>query len=148
MPQSLARVLLHLIFSTKHRESLINESLQQDMNAYFVGTLTEIGCVPIRAGGTSDHVHLLLALGRTLSIADLVEELKTGSSKWAKEQGIAAFSWQAGYGVFSVSESKVPEVKRYIERQPEHHRHQTFQEEYREFLVRHGIDFDEQYVWD
>lgn len=100
------------------------------------------------AGGTADHVHVLLGLGRTITIAEMVEPLKSGSSKWAKGKGVEQFAWQDGYGVFSVSESKVPEVVRYIQRQEEHHRHRTFQEEFREFLVRHGIEFDEQYVWD
>lgn len=148
MPQSLARVLLHLVFSTKHRENLITEALRSELHAYFVGTLERIHCMPMLVGGTDDHVHVLVGLGRTITIADMVEQLKSGSSKWVKGKGTADFAWQAGYGVFSVSESKVTEVVQYIQRQEEHHRHRTFQEEFRDFLVRHGIAFDERYVWD
>ena len=148
MPQSLARVLFHVIFSTKHREALITPTLRPELHAYLAGTLERIHCTPILAGGPDDHVHVLVGLGRTISIADMVEQLKTGSSKWAKGNGVAAFAWQSGYGVFSVSESKAPEVLRYIQGQEEHHRHRTFQEEYRDFLKRHGITFDERYIWD
>ena len=148
MPQSLARVLLHLIFSTKHREALITSALRPELPAYLAGTLERIHCTPILAGGPHDHVHVLLGLGRTITIADMVEQLKTGSSKWAKGKGLPTFAWQAGYGAFSVSESKAPEVLRYIQGQEEHHRHRTFQEEYRDFLRRHGLEFDERYAWD
>ena len=114
MSQSLSRVLLHLVFSTKHRESLIGSTLQPDMHAYLGGTLSRIHCTPILVGGTADHVHMLLGLGRTICVADMMEQLKSGSSKWAKGQGCAEFAWQAGYGAFSVSESKASEVAQYI----------------------------------
>lgn len=148
MPQSLARVLLHLIFSTKHRQSLIGQAVEGELHRYLGGILRGLDCTPVQIGGADDHVHLLLGLGRTIAIADVVKELKVGSSHWAKSNNLPEFAWQAGYGAFSVSESKVNEVAAYIRNQREHHRRRTFQDEYREFLTRHGIEFDERYVWD
>lgn len=148
MPQSLARVLLHVIFSTKHREPVIVQTMMSPLHSYLGGIARQLDCAPLQVGGIEDHVHILLGLGRTITIADLVKELKTGSSSWAKGHGAGEFAWQAGYGAFSVSESKVQEVIAYIRNQGEHHHHRTFQEEYREFLTRHGIACDERYVWD
>jgi REP element-mobilizing transposase RayT len=136
------------VFSTKHRDALIPDPVVPKLHAYMVGILKDLDCTAIQIGGVADHVHALTTIGRTITIAQLTEELKKGSSKWMKTQGIEEFSWQAGYGAFSVSESKIPEVVEYIRHQAEHHRRRTFQEEYREFLVRHGIAFDERYVWD
>ena len=100
--------------------------------------------------GTTDHVHALFALGRTITIADLVEEVKTGSSKWLKTKGreFRNFHWQRGYGAYSIGQSNVTELKRYIRNQKQHHRRVTFEDEYRKFLKRYEIDFDERYVWD
>jgi len=148
MPQSLASVLIHLIFSTKNRESTIPKELLPQLHAYIVGILDKLQCPSLRTGGIVDHAHTLFALHRTAAIADVVEEVKKGSSKWMKQQGIARFAWQAGYAAFSVSESQKAAVIRYVERQEEHHKKQTFQEEVRAFLTRHGVGFDEWYVWD
>jgi len=100
--------------------------------------------------GTTDHVHILFSLGRVIKIADLVEEVKTESSKWIKTKGteFRGFHWQKGYGAFSIGQSQVPILKRYIARQKLHHQHVTFQDEYRKFLKTYGIDYDERYVWD
>jgi putative transposase len=100
--------------------------------------------------GTSDHLHSLLSLSRVMTIADLVEEVKTGSSKWIKTKGkqFHTFHWQSGYGAFSIGQSQVPGVRRYIRRQKEHHRRMTFQDEYRKFLNAYEVEYDERYVWD
>jgi putative transposase len=148
MPQSLSKVLVHLIFSTKHREPSIGEVIRPRLHAYLVGSLDNLKSPSIQTGGTSDHVHSLCTLSRTLSLADLVEELKKGSSKWRKAQGVPTFSWQAGYGAFSIGESQAEALIGYIQNQEEHHRKVSFQEESRKFLERYRVAFDERYVWD
>lgn len=148
MAQSLAHVLLHVIFSTKHREPIIASELQAKLWAYMAGVVQQSQCNALRIGGVDDHVHILMTLGRTVTIASVLQELKTGSTHWMKAQGASTFAWQGGYGAFSVSESKTHDVIRYIEGQAEHHRTNTFQEEFREFLDRHGIAYDERYLWD
>lgn len=148
MPQSLSRIIVHLVFSTKNREPFIATEHRDKMFNYLGGTLNAIGCPVIRVGGMADHVHLLFVLGRTHSVSKVVEEVKKESSKWAKEHLSPGFYWQHGYGAFSVSPSNVEKVKAYIENQEDHHRKSTFQDEFRELLRRHGIEWDERYVWD
>ena len=151
MPQSLSNVLLHVIFSTKNREPLLGDAkLREQLHAYFVGALRNIECPTLIVGGVADHVHFLCRLSRTITIAGLVEEAKTGSSKWVKRQesGVPLFHWQSGYAAFSVSPSNAARVKRYIEEQESHHRVTTFQDELRAFLRRHQVEYDERYVWD
>jgi putative transposase len=148
MPQSLSRVLIHLVFSTKNREPFIKPEHRDRLFSYLGGALNGIGCPAITVGGVADHVHLLFVLGRTVSVSQVVEELKKESSKWAKPIIHPAFYWQHGYGAFSVSPSNVEWVKAYIEKQEEHHAAISFQDEFRELLRRHGIEWDERYVWD
>jgi putative transposase len=148
MPQSLAKLLVHVIYSTKHREPVIEASIRPHLHAYLVGILDNLQCPSLQTGGTNDHVHTLFSLGRTITVSDVVEEVKKGSSKWMKTQGVPAFTWQAGYGAFSVSESQAETVVRYIQRQEEHHRCLSFQDEFRRFLQRYHISYDERYVWD
>jgi REP element-mobilizing transposase RayT len=150
MPQSLSRVLVHLVFSTKNRAPLLSLDIQRELHPYLCGVLGNLGCTSLRVGGVGDHVHILLGLSRTKTIANVVEELKTASSKWLKNFGpeMAEFHWQHGYGAFSVSQSDADRVEAYILEQSQHHQRMTFQEEYRRLLERHHIDFDERYVWD
>ena len=151
MPQSLANVLLHVIFSTKHRSPFLKtKALREGMNAYMVGTLRNIDCPSLIVNCVEDHLHCLCQLSRTITIAKLIEEMKTSSSAWIKTQAtdVKDFYWQGGYGAFSVSQSNAEQVKAYIANQEEHHRKTTFQEEFREFLRRHGLEWDERYVWD
>jgi REP element-mobilizing transposase RayT len=150
MPQSLARLHVHLIFSTKHRASLITDPVRDSLHAYMATVLQNLGCAPVLINSVEDHVHILFELARTVSVSQAVEEVKKSSSKWIKTRGaeFAGFSWQAGYGAFAVSKSHVASVRDYIARQQEHHRRKSFQEEYRAFLERHGVAFDERYVWD
>ncbi len=149
MPQSLSKVLVHLIFSTKERAPVINLEIRPRLHAYLVGILDNLKSPSLQTGGVADHVHILFALSRTISQAGLVEEVKKSSSKWMKsEGGVRGFTWQAGYGMFSIGESQADTVIRYIQDQENHHRKVTFQEEFRKFLDRYRIAYDERYVWD
>lgn len=150
MPQSLARLHVHLVFSTKNRESLITDTVRGSLHAYMAAVLQNLGCAPVLINSMEDHVHILFDLSRTVAVRQAVEDVKKSSSKWIKAQGaeFSAFAWQAGYGAFAVSESMVPTVRRYIAGQAEHHRQRSFQDELREFFKRHNIVFDERYVWD
>ena len=151
MSQSLARVILHVTFSTKDRRPFLKDAdIRAGLYAYMAGALQDIKCVPILINGVEDHVHILCNLSRTVCIADLVEVAKTEPSKWMKEQGraYADFYWQAGYGAFSVSQSNVEMVRAYIARQEEHHRRDSFQDEFRALCAKHGVNIDERYAWD
>ena len=150
MPQSLARLHIHLVFSAKNRERIITDDVRSPLHAYMATVLQNLGCAPVLINSVEDHAHLLFDLARTISISQAVEDVKKSSSKWIKTQGpeFAGFAWQAGYGAFAVSESNVETVRAYIANQREHHRTKTFQEEYRAFLERHNVAFDERYVWD
>ena len=150
MSQSLANVLLHVIFSTKNRDPFIDETIAPELYAYMATALDTFGCPAVKIGGASDHVHILCNLSRTKTIANLVETAKTDSSSWLKTKGpqFTRFYWQSGYGAFSVAQSQVESVKQYIENQREHHKRKTFQEEYRELLQKCAIKYNEKYVWD
>ncbi|MEP6707657.1 MAG: IS200/IS605 family transposase [Pyrinomonadaceae bacterium] len=150
MPQSLSSILIHLIFSTKHREPFITPTIETELHPYMAKIFRGLKSPTLTIGGTNDHVHILFSLGRVIAVADLVEEVKTESSKWIKTKGpeFRDFHWQKGYSTFSIGQSQVPALKRYIARQREHHRRVRFQEEYRKFLKAYGIDYDERYVWD
>jgi len=150
MPQSLARLHIHLVFSTKNRERTITDAVREALHAYMATVLQNLGCAPVLINSVEDHAHMLFDLARTVAISQVVEDVKKSSSKWIKTRGpeFAGFAWQAGYGAFAVSESNVESVRAYIANQREHHRRKTFQEEYRAFLVRHNVAFDERYVWD
>ena len=150
MSQSLVKNLVHLIFSTKQRNLWIPADVRDRLYAYQAGIFKEWESPALSIGGVEDHVHALFGLSKNHALKKIVEEVKKGSSKWMKVEGTGnpEFYWQNGYAAFSVSESDAEEVKRYIENQEEHHRRRTFQEELRWFLRRHGISFDERYVWD
>lgn len=149
MPQSLAQIYLHIVFSTKNREPLISAEVQPRLHAYLAGAGNAIACPVIIVGGVADHVHLLMRLSRTITIADALKSLKSESSKWMKSDADCPdFAWQAGYGVFSVSASHVEAVTEYIRKQPEHHQRRDFKEEFRELLKRYHVTYDEAYVWD
>ena len=150
MPQSLSFLLVHVIFSTKDRVSVLTDAVRPELHAYLATVARNANCECYRAGGTADHVHLAIRMSRTITVAKLVEELKTASSKWLKTLApdLATFAWQRGYGAFSVGPSKRDALRHYIDTQEEHHRTRSFQEEYRSLLVSYGIAFDERYVWD
>jgi REP element-mobilizing transposase RayT len=150
MPQSLSRILIHIVFSVKQRAPLLEEAIRRELYAYLAGVLKQLESPALKIGGTADHVHILCLLSRSRTVAKIVEEFKTGSSKWLKTKRaqFQTFHWQNGYGAFSVSESVVDAVIQYIERQEEHHRRMSFQEEYRKLLEKHRIPYDERYVWE
>ena len=149
MPQSLANLLTHLIFSTKNREPLLpGKDLQQSAHAYLAAVLKDRKCPAVIVGGIANHVHILCQLAKTESVSNLMEHLKASSSKWLKTQGSLMFAWQRGYGAFSVSQSQADSVVAYIRNQEEHHRTITYEEEYRSFLKGYRVAFDERYVWD
>lgn len=150
MPQSLAKIYLHLIFSTKHRERVLEDDIRPDLHAYMGGTLKGLGSMPLEINSEPDHAHLLFLMSRTHTVSDVVGGVKKSATDWLREQdtGYAGFHWQAGFGIFSVSASNVDQVRRYIRNQREHHRKQTFQEEFRLFLEKYEVEYDERYVWD
>jgi putative transposase len=150
MPQSLSCVYLHIVFSTKDRRPTIQPEARPRLHGYLATVARNLGCECYRVGGVADHVHLAIRLSRTITIAKLVEELKTSSSQAMKAElaEVRDFAWQHGYGAFSISPRDLDALIAYIENQEEHHRTRTFQEEYRILLNRYGIEFDERYVWD
>ncbi len=148
MPQSLSSILVHLIFSTKQREPLISPEIQPELYKYLAAVFRAAQSPSLSIGGYTDHLHILFALARTRPIANIVEEVKVASSRWLKTKGIRNFYWQAGYGAFSIGESNVSALRSYIERQTEHHRRHSFQDEYRAFLKSYRVQFDEKFVWD
>ena len=150
MPQSLSSILIHLIFSTKNREPLLTPEIDAELYPYIAAIFKALQSPALIINGTSDHLHTLFSLSRVITIADIVEAVKTGSSKWIKTKGrqFRNFHWQSGYGAFSIGQSQVPTVKRYIRRQKEHHRRVTLQDEYRKFLKAYEVEYDERYVWD
>jgi len=150
MSQSLSSVLVHLVFSTKNREPFITPAIETELHPYMATIFRELKSPALAIDGTSDHVHVLFSLARVLTIADVVEEIKTSTSKWIKTKGpeYRNFHWQRGYGAFSIGQSNLELLKRYIRQQKEHHKHVTFQDEYRKFLNVYGIDYDEKYIWE
>ena len=152
MPQSLAKVLVHIVYSTKDRRPwLQDENLRRELYAYKATILRDnVDSPALIIGGVEDHVHILCLLSRKFAIMKVIEEAKTETTKWLKRQGpqYTDFHWQAGYGIFSVSESNVEQVKQYIANQVERHRRQSYQDELRELCQRHGLPLDERYAWD
>lgn len=138
----------HVVFSTKNREPFLCDEIRERLWPYLGGIARENAMRAFAIGGVADHVHLLLAIPPTMSVAKAVQLIKGGSSHWVKETfaEMTSFAWQDGYGAFTVSESQIAAVKEYIQQQAEHHRRKSFAEEYREFLQRHQIELDERYL--
>lgn len=149
MAQSLVKNYIHIIFSTKFREPLIDSNLENDLYSYLGGICNRLDCQVITVGGFTDHVHILCLLSKKIALIKLLEDLKSHSSKWIKSRDVGNnnFFWQNGYGAFSVNPSDVDSVIKYISNQHEHHKKFTFQDEYRAFLNKYKVDFDELYVW-
>jgi putative transposase len=150
MGQSLVKNYVHIIYSTKHGQALIANAIESELHSYLGGICNKLESFPVKIGGYWDHVHVLCMLSKEIALIKLIEELKAHSSKWIKRanERYNNFYWQDGYGAFSVSPSELEAVKHYIEKQHEHHKSRTFQEEFREILRIHNIDFDERFVWD
>ena|SRR5215216_5354102 len=149
MAHTYTNLLAHVIFSTKARAPLIDPELKPQLFPYMIGIIRELGGRTLAINGLTDHIHLLMALPPAVSVADAMRVLKTNSSRWVHEKWPArrTFGWQAGYGAFSVSQSSAGEVIRYIKEQEAHHKRLTFQEEFVAFLKKHGIEYDERYIW-
>jgi putative transposase len=151
VPQSLAKILVHVVFSTKDRQPFLRDkSLRGELHHYIGGILTNLECQPVIVGGVEDHVHFLCALSRTSNASDMIKEVKRSSSLWLKTKSsdLTEFAWQNGYGIFSIGFSQIKSARDYIAGQEEHHRKVTFQDEFRQLLHRYEIEFEERYVWD
>ncbi|RPA66569.1 transposase [Cyclobacteriaceae bacterium YHN15] len=150
MGQSLVKNYLHIIFSTKNRQPFILPEFEDPLFQYLGGVCRNLDSPALMVGGYRDHVHILCLLSKKLTIVGMMENLKTESSKWMKlqSQSLANFYWQDGYGAFSVNPSQVDIVCNYIKSQKEHHRKKTFKDEYRSFLKKYKVEYDERYVWD
>ncbi len=148
MSHTSGNILLHLIFSTKGRRPLIKPDFRADLFAYLGGIIREMQGTALIINGTADHVHMLIRIRPVHSAAEVTRVVKTNSSRWIHEKWCAEFAWQTGYGVFSVSESSVAAVTKYIAEQEEHHKKHSFQEEFVAFLKKNHVAYDERYIWD
>ncbi len=149
MAQSLSHILLHLIFSTKDRDTVIPDELKDELYSYLAAACDAHGSHAYRIGGMPDHVHIACTLPRTVTVSKLTEEIKKSSSKWIKERDrrCGGFSWQGGYGAFSLGQSQLDALIRYIDLQREHHEKKTFKDEFIAFLHKYKVDYDERYLW-
>jgi len=149
MAQTLVSLLVHVIFSTKNREPLITPEIEPELFAYVGGILNNHDSRLLDAGGTADHIHLLVSQSKNISLSSLMKDVKKDSSSWIKTKGrgFRSFHWQDGYGAFSIGKSDIPALKKYIASQKEHHQKRTFKEELIEFLDEYGIAYDERYLW-
>ncbi len=150
MAQSLAQILVHVVFSTKERRPYLKPPVRPEMHAYAATVLKAMDSPATVLNSVDDHLHILCRLSKNHPVCDVVQEVKTSTSKWLKTKGgvLTKFRWQNGYGAFSVSPSQAALVRRYIENQESHHRRFSFQDEFRGMLTKCGIEFDERYVWD
>ena len=149
MAQTLVSLLVHVVFSTKNRANLITPTIEPDLYKYISGTLRKMESPCLKIGGTANHLHLLVSQSKNIALAFLLEELKKSSSKWIKQQdaSLRLFKWQDGYGAFTIGQSKVATLRRYIELQKIHHRRRSFQDELRGLLKKYRVDYDERYIW-
>ena len=150
MSQSLAQLYVHVTFSTKNRAPSLVADVRPHLFGYLAGVMKNINCPAIEIGGVADHLHILCRQAKNITAEDLIKKIKTPTSQWMKKQGIGFrdFFWQGGYGIFSVSPSNLSSVRQYILAQEEHHRKETFLDEFRRFLERYEVEYDERYVWD
>jgi putative transposase len=140
-------LLYHIVFATKERAPLITNELHPRLHAYLGGTVRGLGGLPIEINGVNDHVHLLVKLPPTISVSEFIGKLKSSSSAWARGETRGRFGWQSRFAAFTVSESQVERVRRYILSQEEHHRRQSVEEEFKVILSAHHVDFDEDHLW-
>ncbi len=151
MSSTLANLTYHIVFSTKFREPLITPSLRDELHPYIGGIVRNKGGVLIRIGGIADHIHIVARLRPDIAVSDMLRIVKANSSKWVNERskhGGGRFAWQTGYGAFTVSPSQLPGLNEYVEHQEEHHRSRSFQEEYVAILKKHGVEYDERYIFE
>ncbi len=149
MASTLTNLLYHLVFSTKGRLPLIGAEIQQPLHDYMGGIIRNQGGKTLEIGGMPDHVHCLARLPARKAVSDILRALKSDSSGWVnRKRPDDRFAWQTGYGAFTVSQSQVEKVRRYIRTQAEHHREKSFKEEFRALLEKHGVEYNEEYLWD
>ncbi len=148
MASTFTKLLVHIVFSTKDRQPTIQAADESALYSYIGGICRGSNSPLLDIGGTADHVHLLVSLAKTLSVSDLLLNIKRDSSKWMGERGGRWLGWQDGYFAFSIGESGVESTRAYLARQKEHHATVDFKDEVRAFLRKHGIEWDEQYIWD
>ena len=150
MPQSLSKVYVHITFSTKNRQNLIDDAIKDSLYEYIGGVCKGLDCNPVKVGGHKNHIHVLCILSRKVAQMKLLEEIKKRSSKWIKTKGesYSNFYWQDGYGIFSINPTEIDKVIDYIQKQDKHHKHNSFQDEFRAFLKKYKVEYDERYVWD
>ena len=151
MPQSLVQIYLHIVYSTNVRKPFLQEkAFRERTHAYLAGICKNLDCPALIVGGVEDHVHVLCRFGKKIEVADLLRDLKRDSSKWIKAENarLPDFHWQHGYGAFSISPSHVDSLQDYIRNQEEHHRRESFQDEFRRLCAKYGLEIDERYVWD
>ncbi|HMG14208.1 MAG TPA: IS200/IS605 family transposase [Saprospiraceae bacterium] len=149
MSQSHVLNYMHITFSTKNREHLIQVSHENDLHAYLGGVCNKLECLPIKIGGYTDHIHILCLLSKKIALMKFIEQLKSHSSKWMKlrDKSLKNFYWQDGYGAFSINPTEVDTVMKYISNQHEHHKNISFQDEFRAFLKKYKVEFNEKYIW-
>ena len=150
MPSTYTNLLYHIVFSTKDRVPLIKEEFQEELYRYVGGIIRAEGGAQLEIGGVVDHIHILAKIKPAIAVSEMLAKVKANSSKWVNDHKMQMrkFGWQEGYAAFSVSESQVPAVREYIRNQEEHHRKQTYQEEFVALLERHRIEYDPRYLWD
>ena len=150
MPQSLVKNYLHIVFSTKYREDFIDEAIEKELFSYIAVLCRDFESPALQIGGTDDHIHILCLLSRKTALMKLVQEVKAYSSKWIKTKGAKYenFFWQDGYAAFSVSRNEINNIINYIKNQRLHHQEQKFKDELLEILEKHGVEYDEKYLWD
>jgi putative transposase len=147
--QSLSKILVHIVFSTKNHAPMLSQKMHSELFGYIAGILKNLDSKAIIINGTQDHIHILCQLSKNHSPSEIVQKIKSNSSKWAKSKSpnLADFQWQNGYGVFSVSESNLNAVKTYIQTQQQHHKKLSFQEEFKKLLDKHNIEYDNEHLW-
>jgi REP element-mobilizing transposase RayT len=150
MGQSLVKNYMHIVFSTKERQPYIDEKISEEVHVYLGGICKQLECQPIKIGGFTDHFHILCLLSKKVALVKLIEDVKSHSSKWLKTKGAdyQEFYWQTGYGAFSVNPSEVELAIEYISNQKARHTKLSFQDEYRAFLKKYNVEFDERYLWE
>jgi REP-associated tyrosine transposase len=150
MAQTLFSSYLHIVFSTKNRLAIIPAEIEDELYAYVGGLIRNFECVLLKAGGTANHIHLLVSLSKNCLVPDLIGAVKRNSSKWIKTKGgvLEKFAWQDGYSAFSVGHTQIAAVRAYIADQKQHHKQRLFEDEMRSFYRKYNIEFDEKYIWD
>ncbi len=147
MPRTYTNLLFHIVFSTKERFPFITNEYRRRLYEYIGGTIRGLGGICIEIGGVADHIHMIVRLRPNYDVSKFLQDLKPSVTRWARDNIHPKFEWQDGFGAFTIGESQVPGVRRYIQNQEEHHRKKLFDEEFKDLLEQAGIEFDERFLW-